>query len=208
MRCANRYVMRLMGAASSSQGERGSAAAEKGSVLVISLVMLVVLASLATIAMTSSSLEQRMSVNSLEQNVAFQAAESGLKSGEAIVAALAAPSNGSAGCAAPCITTLDNVNTGIYANDTGLPWGDFATYPEIGTAGTYTSSASAPQYIVEYVGFMVDPNSTMKVDSPVVLGSEYYRVTAMGIGRTNTAGASNAGAQSVLQTIYARRFTN
>ncbi|HKI62566.1 MAG TPA: PilX N-terminal domain-containing pilus assembly protein [Mariprofundaceae bacterium] len=187
-----------------------SASKEQGSVLIISLVLLVVLAALATSAITSATLEQRMSVNSLEQNVAFQSAETGLKSGEAILQALlpstpAAITLGTAGCAAPCITTLDNVNGGIYANATGLPWGNFAAFPEIGTV-IGTSSGAPPQYIVEYVGFFVDPNSSLRVDSGVVLGSQYYRVTAMGIGRTNVAGAANAGAQSVLQSIYARRL--
>jgi type IV pilus assembly protein PilX len=183
---------------------------EKGSVLVVSLVMLVVLASLATIAMNSSMFEQRMSVNSLERDTAFQAAESGLKSGEAILDALttsspASTTLGTAGCTAPCITTLDNVNGGIFANATGLPWGDFATYPEIGT-DPYTTSASPPQYLVEYIGFFADPNSSLRVDSGVVLGSQYYRVTSMGIGRTNATSGSSAGAQSVLQSIYARRL--
>lgn len=177
---------------------------ENGSVLIISLVMLVILAALATTALTTSTQEQRMSVNSQEQDIAFQAAESGLKAGEAIVEALPVVDYGTAGCTAPCIVPRDAVNNGIFANAATLPWGDFANHPEIGTVANYTTSTAAPEYVVEYIGFMRDPNSSIVSGGQVVIGSEFYRVTATGVGRL--ASATSGGGRAVLQSIYAKQF--
>ncbi len=51
---------------------------QQGVVLVVSLVLLLLLTILAITAARTSSLQQRMAANAQEQNVAFQAAESGL----------------------------------------------------------------------------------------------------------------------------------
>lgn len=51
---------------------------QQGVVLVVSLLLLLLLTILAITAARTSSLQQRMAGNAQEQNVAFQAAESGL----------------------------------------------------------------------------------------------------------------------------------
>lgn len=52
-------------------------AKQKGAVLLVSMVLLLMLTIMAITVASNSSLQQRMSSNAQEQNVAFQAAESG-----------------------------------------------------------------------------------------------------------------------------------
>lgn len=52
---------------------------QRGAVLVISLILLLLLTILAITASNTASLQERMAGNAQEANVAFQAAESGLK---------------------------------------------------------------------------------------------------------------------------------
>jgi type IV pilus assembly protein PilX len=56
---------------------------EEGAAMVIALVMLLVLTLLATASARMTLLEERMTGNTQDRNVAFQAAEAGLRAGEA-----------------------------------------------------------------------------------------------------------------------------
>lgn len=62
------------------------AATQRGAVLVISLILLLLLTILAITASSTASLQERMAGNAQEANIAFQAAESGLKNMTDIVA--------------------------------------------------------------------------------------------------------------------------
>ncbi|MCK5481205.1 MAG: hypothetical protein KAJ06_08660 [Gammaproteobacteria bacterium] len=168
-------------------------------VLVFSLFILLILAAIGLAASSTSVFQQRMSDNLLDQDVAFQAAESGLRTGEAFVEALAALDRGTASCdasAAPCVSTKGSVNGGVFANDTTLPWGDIYTFAIAGFAGPRT----VPEYVVEYDMNLADTNSSLGVGTGQnAPGSDFYRVTARGTGRTDNA-------QVVLQSVYAKRF--
>ena len=59
---------------------------QRGAVLVISLILLMLLTILAITASSTASLQERMAGNAQEANIAFQAAESGLKNMTDVVA--------------------------------------------------------------------------------------------------------------------------
>lgn len=63
----------------------GSRSRQRGVVLVISLLMLLVLTMIGLAATRSTTLEQRMTTNQNDQEVAFQAAEAALRSGESVL---------------------------------------------------------------------------------------------------------------------------
>lgn len=65
---------------------------QRGAVLVISLILLLLLTILAITASSTASLQERMAGNAQEANIAFQAAESGLKNVTDIVADEGSPS--------------------------------------------------------------------------------------------------------------------
>jgi Tfp pilus assembly protein PilX len=90
---------------------------EQGVVLVFSLFILLILAAIGLAASSTSVFQQRMSSNLLDQDVAFQASESGLRAGETIVEALPSLDRGVAACdasSAPCVSTINSVNGGIF----------------------------------------------------------------------------------------------
>lgn len=64
---------------------------QRGAVLVISLILLLLLTILAITASSTASLQERMAGNAQEANIAFQAAESGLKNMTDIVASGGSP---------------------------------------------------------------------------------------------------------------------
>jgi len=176
---------------------------EKGVVLVFSLFILLILIAIGLAASSTSMFEQRMSGNLLDQDQAFQAAESGLRMGEAVVEGLASINRGTAACdasSAPCISTINSVNGGVFANSATLPWGDIYTFSASTFPSGYGEVKTDPEYIVEYDTNLPDTNSSLGVGTGrSIPGSDFYRVTARGTGMTDNA-------QVVVQSVYARRF--
>ncbi|MDT8377018.1 MAG: PilX N-terminal domain-containing pilus assembly protein [Mariprofundaceae bacterium] len=172
---------------------------EQGVVLVFSLFILLILAAIGLAASSTSVFQQRMSGNLLDQDMAFQSAESSLRTGEAFVESLASLDRGVAGCdasSAPCVSTINSVNGGVFANAATLPWGDIYTFAMTGFAGPKT----VPEFIVEYDTNLPDTNSSLGIGTGMnIPGSDFYRVTARGTGWTDSA-------QVVVQSVYARRF--
>lgn len=172
---------------------------ERGVVLIFSLFILLILAAIALAASSTSVFQQRMSDNLLDQDMAFQSSESGLRTGEAFVEGLASLDRGVAACdasSAPCVSTINSVNGGVFANSATLPWGDVYTFAMTGFYGPKT----VPEYVVEYDTNLPDTNSSLGIGTGQnIPGSDFYRVTARGTGRTDSS-------QVVLQSVYARRF--
>ena len=174
---------------------------ERGVVLVFSLFILLILAAIGLAASSTSMFQQRMSGNLIDQDVAFQSAESGLRTGEAIIEALPSLDRGTASCdasSAPCVSTINSVNGGVFANSATLPWG--VTSPYTFSMTGFTGPRTVPEYVIEYDTNLPDTNSSLGIGTGQnVPGSDFYRVTARGTGRTDNA-------QVVVQSIYARRF--
>ncbi len=172
---------------------------ERGVVLVFSLFILLILAAIGLAASSTSVFQQRMSGNLFDQDVAFQSSESGLRSGEAIVEGLPSLDRGTAACdasATPCVSTLNSVNGGVFANSSTLPWGGIDTYAMAG----FTGPKTVPEYVIEYDTNLPDTNSSLGIGTGQnIPGSDFYRVTARGTGQTDNA-------QVVVQSVYARRF--
>jgi len=178
---------------------------EKGSVLIAAILVLIVLAVIAVSATSSSVLESRMSVNSIDQDASFQSAEAALRAGEAaIIAAAVRPAvtggcNPTVGPANPCVATLNTVNGGVFANAPVLPWGTAQTAVVPGLANPVINPANPhaplanPEVVVEFIGFIPDPGS----GSAAPTGRDFYRITARGTGRNN--------AQAIVQSTYAKR---
>jgi len=168
---------------------------ERGTVLVLALILLVVLAALATGAMTTSVLEQRMSANAEDRNTAFQAAETALRSGEGYLQGFIGvppPPTGTANCSpAPCVASM-------YAS---WPWGTAGQTLKVTTStSSFSNTASPPEAVIEDMGdhqtddsFQVQEYTTTPPSY-----SRFYRVTARGEGRTSEA-------QAMVQSVYALR---
>jgi len=175
---------------------------ERGIALIVVLFVLLILTAIGLTAGSTSLFEQKMAVNALDQNTAFQSAEAGLRAGETFIETMPGLDVGTSACnasAAPCVSIVGSVNGGDFVN--GFPWQGIYTYPVPGYTATGPGQVSAaPEFIVEYITNLPDTNSSLGVGvGGVPAGSDFYRVTSRGSGRT-------VNSHAIVQSVYARRF--
>jgi len=168
---------------------------QTGASLIVSLMLLVVLTLLGLSGMQSTIMQERMSNNVRDKELAFQAAESAVRAGEDWIknqpgGALDVQDGTS--CSAPC----DLVGLDDYLNMTTR---DFSWWETTGRSYTGTLGgviASAPRFIVEEHSIQLDSLADA-TDSNAPPARILYRLTAMGVGSTLTT-------LSTIETLYAR----
>lgn len=154
---------------------------QRGAVLIVSLIILVLLTSLGVSVMQSAIVEQKMANNQRNSNTAMNAAELAMRAAENYILD---PNN-------PLLwSDLDpgNNNAGLYpetpaGNDP--PWKSQATWTGDGSIQVVVSNglyAKPPRFIVERIGeFRRGPSLT---DKQVI---RMIRITALGYGTTEKA---------------------
>ena len=163
---------------------------ERGAALIIALLLLLLMTVLGVSAMRTSTLQERMAGNVRDSNLAFQAAEAGLRSGEAMLdAASIPPFTGSSGL---LDVPKDAAGQAAYWN--AFDWAGNSRVV------TVTGVATSPQYVIED---MSSVGAASCSDCSVVLGQAYadtgfYRITARAVGGSTDAVA-------ILQTTYFRQ---
>lgn len=162
---------------------------QKGAVLVVSLIMLLIMTLIGLSSMRTTILEEKMAGNYRDRNIAFQAAEAALLDAEADVVCN--------GCTrASPISGLDNFDATCTGGTCGgwvsTVWTDTSKMGNVVTFGTYTGAtaiagvATAPNYLIE----------GKKCIAPGWASYKYcYQITATGYG-------GSANATSVLQEVY------
>ena len=186
---------------------------QKGAVLIVSLVLLIIMTLLAISGMNNTVMQERMAGNQRNNTLAFQAAESALRAGEVFIDSwnLPFPSGDSTGS-----TTANN--QGVYTMDSPAAldtdgddvewWGEDAFWTANGTqypasrlvfnrdsSGNDEFLATDPYYVIEkvgggYVGGCLD-------DNPGCVYAHYYQVTARGPGAADQA-------EAFLRSIFVR----
>jgi type IV pilus assembly protein PilX len=165
--------------------------AQSGVALVVALILLVVMTLVGLNGLRNVTLEERMTANTFDRSISFQAAEAALKEAEALVESQAAlpamqPAAGTACnaangvCGAPTPPELER-----WLDNT-TPWFSATTLNNGGISIT-------PQYMIEFLGngFTCSPGAAGSATN-----CSRYRITAR----------SNAGADRsvvILQSIYA-----
>jgi type IV pilus assembly protein PilX len=161
---------------------------EQGAVLIVGLIMLLLLTIIGLASIRGSDLQERMAGNMRDRNLAFQAAEAGLRRGEDT----AMNRNG--------LTKPASINTSGYWDDLNKP---FTASPGRPTAwdddgwtanskkvanGTLEGLADQPSYAIEQL--LVPPDLAGE-GSHVGFASQlemtpttFYRVTSRGLGGT------------------------
>lgn len=181
---------------------------EKGAVLMVTLLILIVLTLLGTAGVKTTTLEEKMSGNYRDNNLAFQAAEAGLREAENFLDLKVNAVDGD-------YTDYGTATSGLYKfvlgssqarwdyiTDNNL-WDDASTTIEYGTSfGGLTSSAlpvplaKQPRYIIEETETCSNGDGSLSVGI-VPTYPCYYRVTSRGVGGTNTSTV-------MLQSVYKR----
>ena len=193
----------------------GFRAPQKGAVLVVSLVLLLVMTIVGVTSLRTITLEEKMASNTQNRNMALQAAESALRNAETwLDARLVEPEESSTGGTG--VWQLDNPYGGTVSwwDHVDATWWQATAVPYGGNPANCCSGgidlvdlsttpgaqplAANPRYLIEKQAFVPDSLTLGNVGG-LMTGAFYYRVTARGVGGTDTA-------VSVLQTSYTRRY--
>lgn len=151
---------------------RNPAAKQKGSVLLVSLIMLLLLTLVAVGGMQGTILQERMTGNLRDRDLAFQAAEAALREAEVFI--------------------RDNPAT-IYDNSAGLYQVNAANRPDWRTrnitngngattyGGNFPGVAAQPVYYIEQISTF-QPAGTETEAGSAVPPPPFFRITALGTG--------------------------
>jgi type IV pilus assembly protein PilX len=162
---------------------------QHGAVLIIALLLLVMIMMLGIPAVTTNMLNERMSGNTRQRDLAFQAAEHALQEADAFMSTQTAAAldlqfdpNSDSNCADHANGFLCNGeshdNDAAYWRNT-FAWGTASNYRTPTNALATGLVASQPRYVVEKMPDVTDgtPPTTKK----------YYRITARGLGQDSDA---------------------
>lgn len=156
---------------------------QRGAAMVVALIMLLVLTLLATASARMTILEERMTGNTQDRGVAFQAAEAALRAGEdlaqlPVLPDFAVNANGLYQPAEPDETPLWlAVN---WTNPAAI-----SLYNGLADAPGALSRATA-SFLVEELPWVATPGESLAADTSVDEGT-FFRVTARGLGVSGIA---------------------
>lgn len=182
--------------------ERYSTAAmteQHGSVLVVSLLILLIMTLLGITAMSTTTLEEKMAGNIRDENIAFQAAEAALRDGEADVIGNNIPeSSFVAACTGGlCLPAA----VGSSPQWEVVDWAPSGTtsrkYGSATGAAALTGVGQAPRYIIELLRDIPNSNGSLTTGITAPKTKTAYRITAVGYG-------ANAATTVVLQAVVAK----
>ncbi|MBD1551060.1 pilus assembly PilX family protein [Pseudomonas typographi] len=159
-----------------------AAAQQRGAVLIVALVFLLLLTMIGISSMQNATLQEKMAGSVSLRNTTFQLAEAALRVGENAVAKSSytlAVCNSTTNCAPPATTAV----TAAGAGANGVTW----VSAQSGTATTVAL------YGVQFIGTTADP---VNFDGEAGTSVKLYRITAIGI---------SGSARTVLESIYAKQ---
>jgi type IV pilus assembly protein PilX len=189
---------------------------QRGTVLVASLFFLMILTILGVSSVNRTSIQNKVSANNHNTDLAFQASETSLSAAEEYLKNLVSVPAVISNCATPpcnniwAKNALDAKFKGSSAYwwastnpDTNSDWWPvYATAPNP-TTQKVSYVSEQPLYFIEEYGYLPDDLSPGTRAQGV--GTYYYRVTARGTGGVaKTSG--NSPNQAMVQSIYAKRF--
>ncbi len=161
---------------------------QRGMALMMGLIFLVVLTLLGMAAMRGTLLEERMAGNARDRDLAFQAAEAGLRAGEQVLGGAVLPAFATGTAYTPRIT--EGTQT-AYWQETH-DWDGASTQLAVAPNDT----AEAPRFVLEELN--ASPAAGGGGVGIGALGtSTTYRVTARGVGR-------NPNTVVILQAVFLR----
>jgi len=174
---------------------------QRGVALAVALILLLVITLVGLAAVSGTFMQQKMSANFYDRQTAFQATEAAMRQ-----AALAIQANTTAAPAgyydcSPTASTLISCQSNPFT-DTGHSFSPINV-----TTFTGTLQASAPQYIIQYMGNFQVPVAKVKQTScpPGQYGcktatqtADFYRITA----RSGDPTAISGRAYVVLQSMF------
>ena len=168
---------------------------QKGVVLIVGLIMVLLISIVALASIKGSGLQEAMAGNMRDRGAAFQASEGGLSEGENTILTSGIVCNGAAQNGLVCWRDLDTTAAGPAGS---VQYFNAASFTQFGnTTALALGSDAPPVYVLEELDTFVPPNEGNALDEQKNnLGKlTAYRVTARGVGKT-------ANSQVVIQSTY------
>jgi len=166
---------------------------QRGAALVVALLFLTVLTLLGLSASQSTRLQEHMAGNFRDMDVAFQAAEAGVRNAEDAIVLLA-PGDQPLCSTAPCAVYNPG---GTFPADMGSAdntwWSNNGTQFGDSSTKEMAMATADPYYVIETTAFVPDT-----LDDPRV-GRTFFRTVSGATGATATA-------RVVIETVYTRRL--
>jgi len=176
---------------------------QRGVVLVVSLVMLLLMTLLGVSAMKTSVMETKMAGNSRDMELAFQATETALRDAEQWITAqtseIEADASGSNRIWIFNAMDPDTSNASNWWQERDTPWwnNNAVAYVPANVASVLVSVKSVPRSTIEYKQFV--PDTLLIGNGGAGTGMTYYQVTARGTGGSDQS-------RDLLQSTVARRY--
>ena len=179
---------------------------QRGVALVVALILLVVITLVGLAAVGGTLMQQKMSANFYDRQIAFQSTEAALRQAAlAIQATTTAAPAGFFDCSTPASSsTAANTCQSDPFTDPNVPKSDIVPV----ATSSYNAGnmvASEPQYIVQYMGNFPMPQPPVKQTSHTSYGSsstkqtaDFYRITA----RSGDPTVIGGRAYVVLQSVF------
>jgi type IV pilus assembly protein PilX len=171
-------------------------ARQTGSAMVISLIFLLLMTLIGTSAMQSSTMQERMAGNTRDWNLAFQAAEAGLREAEQYLLDTAV------------LPSFSNANGFYQVNAANRPVWTGAAPNDGNGAIDYPSAlpytADLPKYFFEELSTVTPAGTETETGTPLEEIS-YFRVTAVGYGGARAPDGVTPVTAVVLSTVYRSR---
>lgn len=189
-----------------STSPTGTARGQRGTILFVSLIILLLLTILGVTAMSNVTMEERMAGNLRDANLAEEAAEAALRSGEAWLTGVVLEPGRCFTINTACATAWDE---GVlpdlsFQDDTwwttnGRPYANAGGGNVLTGGDTVSGSfvAANPEFIIQFQKFVPDTLTIGYKNN--VDGKQFFLVTGRAHG-----GSTNA--EAVLQTSFSKRF--
>jgi type IV pilus assembly protein PilX len=166
----------------------GNPQKQKGIVLVVSLIFLLLMTIIGISGMKNTVLEEKMAGNFKDRNMAFQSAESALRAGELYL------------FNTTTLPLFDGTTAGLYQpSSSGLSRWNTVTWTDASQVRSYVDSLTgitdSPDYIIEELPVVSTPGGSLEAGT----AQEYrfYRITGQAVGGTNSSTV-------LLQSTYKR----
>jgi len=185
---------------------------QRGSVLILSLVLLVILTLLGLSGMETATMEERMAGNMRNKQLSFNASESAPRAGEAFLATTVGNTRPDAVASSPSTSQVWEANapdpntsaTRFWWNEGTGAWWDGSTVSVTFDADTGSDSehlvGQEPQYLIEEL-YSHEAGGSLVGGYTTAPRRYFYRITSRGVGKNNTA-------ETFLQTTFVRTFEN
>lgn len=178
---------------------------QRGVALVVALILLLVITLVGLAAVGGTIMQQKMTSNFYDRQIAFQSTEGALRQGEIAVQALPASTSSTFVPASPVRNCSYNSGNHCLAN----PFTDPNPIPTFAATAVSTGNFDAgalaggqPQYVIEYLGYFAAPPDTVKSLTPTSGVTKhyagFYRITA----RNGSPAVVKNRATVTLQSIF------